>query len=198
MVPDRSVVNVAASSSTPLLPGPPHRLGERLTAPLHSAVTFADKSGSARTWRISSRITSAAATSRAWAYPRRNPYRLASGSAVVRTGALRPPRAGAKSATVTGGQSRQRRATPAAPRSQYRLAGHRGQSGPCARCRSVIESPGSSRAYDNGPQPGYATRRRRLRTPGSCCTACLPGLGLYLDPVRVDHVDERAHDQVLG
>ena len=32
-----------------------------------SAVTRADRSGSARTWRISSRITSAAATSRAWA-----------------------------------------------------------------------------------------------------------------------------------
>ena len=38
-----------------------------------SAVTRADNSGSARTWRISSRITSAAATSRACEYPRRNP-----------------------------------------------------------------------------------------------------------------------------
>ena len=38
-----------------------------------SAVTLADRSGSARTWRMSSRITSAAATSRTCAYPRRNP-----------------------------------------------------------------------------------------------------------------------------
>jgi hypothetical protein len=50
-----------------------------------SAVTRAERSRSDLTWRISSRITSVAATSWPCAYPRRKPCRSAARSTVIRT-----------------------------------------------------------------------------------------------------------------